>query len=97
MNDASLYANKFQELIELARNAETGFEKAAIFAATQALANEFTEDDFDGYALEKVEGTRWHICASLGYDITNGHSPQQHLSWAFGSVITLKNVLEKNK
>ena len=97
MNDPILYAKKFEELLGLSRQAETAFEKAAIFAATQSLANAFFEEEesFDGYALEKVEQARWHICASIGYDTTNGHDAQQHRSWALGAINTLQDVLSK--
>ena len=62
MNDPVLYAKKFEELIALAREATTGFEKTAVFAAAQALADAFSanEDEFDGYALEKVEQAIHH-------------------------------------
>jgi hypothetical protein len=97
VNDPILYANKLEELVGLARKAETAFEKAAIFAATQALANTFFEEKerFDDYTLEKVEQARWHICASIGYDINNGHDEQQHRSWALGAINTLQGVLSK--
>lgn len=97
MNDPILYAKKFEELLELTRKAETAFEKAAVFAATQALASAFFEEEekFSGYALEKVELARWHICASIGYDITNGHDEQQHRSWALGAINTLQDVLSE--
>lgn len=99
MNDPILYANKFKELVDLTKTAETAFEKAAIFAATQSLASAFSEkqDEFDGYVLEKVEYARWHICACIGYDITNGHDEQLHRSWAIGAIDSLLNVLSQNK
>lgn len=99
MNDPVLYAKKFEELIALAREATTGFEKTAVFAAAQALADAFSanEDEFDGYALEKVEQARWHICAAVGYDVTNGHDQQQHISWALDAASSLLDVLGKLK
>lgn len=95
MNDPLLYVEKLRELIELASCAETGFEKAAVFSATQAIARDFDEKDLDAYALEKVEYARWHIAASVGYDVKNGHSIDQHLSWASGAVSTLENFLKR--
>jgi len=97
MNDPILYATKFAELIDLAREAESAFEKAVVFAATQSLANAFfsEEERFNGYMLEKVEMARWHICASIGYDVTNGHDQEHHLSGAYGAVDTLRNVLSE--
>ncbi len=98
MNNPILYAKKFEELVELARKAETAFEKAAVFAATQSLAGAFFEEEenFSGYVLEKVELARWHICAAIGYDITNGHDEQKHQSWALGAINTLQDVLSEN-
>ena len=95
MNDPLLYVEKLRELIELASCASNGFERAAVFSASQAISKEFDEEDFDGYALEKVENVRWHIAAAIGYDVTNGHSSVQHLSWASGAVITLEDVLKR--
>nr|WP_321239327.1 hypothetical protein [uncultured Tolumonas sp.] len=97
MNDPILCAKKLEDLIDLARQAESAFEKAAVFAATQSLADAFfaDEDQFNSYALEKVEQARLHICASIGYDITNGHDEQQHRAWALGAIHTLQDVLSK--
>lgn len=98
MNDPLLLAKKFDELIVLAREAESGFEKAAVYAAAEALSAAFAsaEESFDSYALEKVEQARWHISAAVGYDVTNGHASSQHLSWAMGAVSTLQNVLSRS-
>lgn len=99
MNDPLLYADKFEELVRLAADAETPFERAAIFAATLAIAREFDgrEDEFGAYALEKVSQARGHICSAIGYDVTNGHSADQHRVWALGAIGTLRNVLEKRQ
>jgi len=101
MNDPKLAAQKFQDLVDLAKDATTDFEKAAVFAAAQALASLFDADEedssYDPYVLEKVEGVRWHISASLGYDVTNGHSASQHLSWARGDANSLRDQLERNQ
>jgi len=59
MNDPKLATQRFQDLIDLAAKASTDFEKAAVFAASQALANLFDGDEedwsYDPYVLEKVE------------------------------------------
>ena len=41
MNDPLLYVEKLRELIELASCASTGFERAAVFSASQAISKEF--------------------------------------------------------
>ena len=95
MNDPKLSAEKFESLIDLASKANNEFEKAAVFAAAQALAAMFNEveDELDPYVLEKVEQVRWHIGAAIGYDITNGKDTSQHVSWARGAAISLRDKL----
>jgi len=97
MNDPKLAAERLSHLAALAQSASTDFDKAAVFAAVQALAAMFNEQEaaFDGYVLEKVELARWHISAAVGYDISNGHGSDQHISWAIGAITTLQDVLEQ--
>ncbi|MBO9643521.1 MAG: hypothetical protein J7603_10405 [Pseudacidovorax sp.] len=97
MNDPLLYVEKLEELVTLARDAKTPFEKAAVFSATHVITEAFykEEEQFSGYALEKVTNARWHICAAVGYDITNGIEEQQHRVWALGDISTLRNLLSE--
>ena len=97
MNDPQRMAVKLEQLAGLVREAETEFEKAAIFAATQAIATAFNEaeDQFDAYALEQVEKARWSICAAIGYDVTNNHDASSHVSWALGAASNLRSVLSR--
>ncbi len=97
MNDPMLTAKKFYDLAILAKDATTPFENAAIFAAAQALAAQFNEEEerFDSYALEQVEKARWSICAAVGYDITNGHDKSQHVAFALGAASVLQDVLSR--
>ena len=96
MNISLLLATKLEELVKLASEANTGFENAAVYAATNSILVEFKnkEPDFDAYVLEKVRNTCWHIKAAVGYDITNGHSKSEHISFAYGELSTLRNLLE---
>ena len=96
MNDPMLLANRLKELAKLASQANTEFEKAAVYAATTSIQAEFdaVEEDFDGYTLEKVFQACRHICAAVGYDTTNGHESDQHIVWAYGSISSLKTQLE---
>lgn len=98
MNSPKLLAKKLSELIKLASQANTGFEKAAVYSAARAIKSEFNadEEEFDGYTLEKVTKACWHICAAVGYDVSNSHDSSQHISWALGEVNTLQSVLEKS-
>lgn len=97
MNDPLLTASKFAHLARLAGAAQSEFECAAVYAAAQALAEQFNAEaeTFDAYALEKVESARWSICACVGYDIDNGLSKEQHISHALGAAQTLQDVLTR--
>lgn len=95
VNDMNLAAKKLGELVGLAGEAESEFEKAAIFAAVTVIVTEFEnkEEELDSYLLENLERVRWHTSAALGYDIDNGHDKSQHLSWARGAVGTLRGLI----
>jgi len=97
MNNPMLLIERLEDLLQLAREAETGFEKAAVFAATKEIYRMFDEraDDFDSYALEKLHDVTWHINAIIGYDVTNNHSKDQHISWAIGYLSTFKSVIKE--
>ncbi|WP_176474653.1 hypothetical protein [Pseudoalteromonas sp. HM-SA03] len=45
--------------------------------------------------MEKVLGVCYHIKAAVGYDVTNGHNKSSHISWAYGELMTLDNLLEE--
>ncbi|MGS4906617.1 hypothetical protein ACVDHI_00420 [Aeromonas sp. 25-248] len=96
MNDPKILAVRLKELAKLASQADTGFEKAAVYAATKSIQAEFdaVEEEFDGYTLEKVSQACWHICAAIDYDTTNGHESDQHIVWAYGSISSLETQLE---
>lgn len=97
MNDPILLATKLNELVQLASEASTGFEQAAIYSACSSIWKEFEEsgEQFDGYIMEKVLGACYHIKAAVGYDVTNGHNKSSHISWAYGELMTLDNLLEE--
>jgi hypothetical protein len=99
MNDPILMAAKLEQLAYLARDAGNEFEKAAVFAAANAIAAAFEEDEdsYSDYALENVEKARWSISAAVGYDITNGHDRSQHVVFALGAAGNLKSFLEQAK
>lgn len=90
---------ELSDLIELAREAESGFEKAAVFAAVDAIDQMFRRDDesFGGYTLEKVGKVRRHLAAALGYDVDNGYDSESHIVWAMGALSTLQNLLERRR
>jgi hypothetical protein len=83
------------ELIDELKNAETIFERAAIFAAARALINDLNDEErLNGYAKEKLHDIRWHIGAALGFDETNGQTLEQHRVWALGYFNTLQSESE---
>ena len=88
MNDPKILANQLDHLARLASTATTEFEKAAVYAATRAIVVQFeeTEDQWDGYFLEKLTTGAWHINAAVGYDVDNGHDRSHHVSAALGPV-----------
>lgn len=97
MNDPKLAARKLSDLVDLARDAASPYEEAAVFAAAVSLYREFeaSADTLDGYILEKAHEARWHICAAVGYDITNDHDKEQHIIWAHGAANGVLRNVEK--
>lgn len=97
MNDTSLAITKLEELAHAAFRAESEFEKAAVFGAVRALIDDLGThiEKSLPYLLENVERARWSICAILGYDITNQHSDEQHLSWALAALIHIRDGLAR--
>lgn len=99
MNDQLLMVDRLEELTDLASEADNGFERAAIYAATQAIKAEFDaiEHELNGYTLEKLSSACWSIRAAVGYDITNDHSADQHVSWARGQLSVLRDLIQESK
>lgn len=97
MNDQLLIVDRLEDLANLASHASSGFEQAAIYAATQAIKAEFDalEDELDGYSAENLSSACWSIRAAVGYDITNGHSTDQHVSWALGQISVLRDLIQE--
>lgn len=91
MNDSKLALNKLSELGLASLEASKEAEKAAIFAAVHILVTGLDEHIPD-YLGENLERIRWSISAILGYDIDNGHSRAQHLTWALTAIEELKRV-----
>lgn len=90
MNDPHLAIEKLKQLACEAMTAPTEIGKAAIFGAVRTFANDLNAAD-PGNLGENIERARWSICAILGYDITNGHGKEQHLSWAIAALDALEH------
>ncbi|KAF1723121.1 hypothetical protein [Pseudoxanthomonas wuyuanensis] len=99
MNDPMILAARLDDLAKLASTATTDFEKAAVYAATRSIVAQFeeTEEQLDGYLLEKLTTSALHINAAVGYDIDNGHDRSHHVSAALGQISTLKSLLSKGE
>lgn len=84
-----------RELVDELKNAETIFERAALFAAIRGLVEDLDSDEqLNGYAKEKALGVRWHAAAALGFDEANGHTAEAHRVWAYGEMNTLESAYE---
>jgi hypothetical protein len=94
MNDPQLALNKLSDLGKAAVQASSEADRAAIFAAVHTLTDSLDECAPE-YLGEKIEQVRWSISAILGYDISNGHDQDQHLSWALGAIDTLRNACKQ--
>lgn len=95
MSHIKAHVEALRELVDEIKNAETIFERAALFAAIRGLVQDLDNDEhLNGYAKEKAMGLRWHAAAALGFDETNGHSAETHLGWAYGAMNTLESAYE---
>lgn len=84
-----------RELVDEIKNAETIFERAALFSAIRDLVEDLDSDEqLNGYAKEKALGVRWHAAAALGFDQNNGHTAEAHRVWAYGEMNTLESTYE---
>lgn len=96
MNSVPLAVTLLERQFTLAREADTEFEKAAVFAATTALFqyldSEIGEADYLG---EKLEQARWFICAMVGYEIDNGLDVGTIRSGALSALSILRDGLVK--
>lgn len=97
MNDIRKTVSTLVELVNQLPNAHRTIDKAGLYAAIRLLTDDIRNADdseVNGYAKEKAHKLQWHAAAALGFDIDNGHSAEQHRSWALGEVGTLESVVE---
>ena len=95
MSEIAFAIRKLDDLITLAVDAETDFEKAAVFGAASALlafVEAEAEEKFT-QALENVERLRGSLGAIVGYELTNNHDSARHASWARAAVIALQGYM----
>ncbi len=85
-----------RELVDEIHNAETVFERAALFASIRGLADDLIRDDsLNDYAKEKADGIRYHAAAALGFDYAGGHDAEAHRVWVYGEMDTLESACEQ--
>lgn len=97
MNDFRTTVAALTELIEQLENARRTIDKAGLYAAIRLLTDDIRNADealINGYAKEKALKVQWHAAAALGFDVDNGHSEEQHRSWALGELWTLQSLAE---
>jgi hypothetical protein len=103
MTSIPLSIDKFKKLITLAMEAQNEYEKAAIFAATEALSDNLLNNkdvliDFnDSYStadfITKIQLIRYHLAAYLEYEDSHGYSLLQHAKIALETSNELKNCI----
>lgn len=94
MNHIRASVTALSELISELKNAETIFERSALFAAVRALVDDLRNEDLNDYAKEKLAEIRWHSAAALDFDETNGHPSLQHRAWALGALSSLESQID---
>lgn len=90
--------NKIEDLLSAARGTDDLFLHAAAFSAISILTKGLDEyfKERAPYAAENIERLRSHASAMLGYDITVGHSTEQHHVWALSAISGLNEALDKH-
>ncbi|MBC3948813.1 hypothetical protein [Pseudomonas folii] len=97
MNDPKQALNKIEDLLSAARGTDDLFLHAAAFSAISILTKGLDEyfKERAPYAAENIERLRAHSSSMLGYDITLGHSTEQHHLWALSAISGLKEALDR--
>ena len=97
MNDPKLIFDKLESLVHLSKTAESEYEKAALFGAISTIIKIIDDEneEYNLYLWESIERIRWSSAAILGYDITNGHSYDQHFVWFLGSLGVIREKFIK--
>ena len=87
MHIPNQFAKQLKKLCLLAVEAESGFEKAAIFSATELfIANFLDRNAYSESIHHRVLGIKYHIHAALGYESANGYYSSSHTDWALTEI-----------
>ncbi|KGS14904.1 Uncharacterized protein ALO43_00874 [Pseudomonas tremae] len=97
MNDPKQALNKIEDLLNAARGTDDLFHRAAAFSAISILVENLGNHlkKYAPYAAENIESLRSHASSMLGYDVTIGHSTEQHHLWALAAIAALNEALDK--
>ncbi|WP_183153041.1 hypothetical protein [Pseudomonas amygdali] len=97
MNDPKQALSKIEDLLSAARGTDDLFQRAAAFSAISILVKTLDEyfEERAPYTGENIERLRSHSSSMLGYDITLGHSTEQHHVWALSAISALNEALDK--
>lgn len=94
--DAELILSAIEELVNRMTNVPKA-ERIVTYSAIKTLIGELREMAVEkcrdkGYASEKFANLSWSCASIAGLDDGNGHSAEQHQSWALTAVETLRGV-----
>ncbi len=97
MNDPKQALSKIEDILRAARGTDDLFKHAAAFSAISILVKDLDQylEGRAPYTGENIERLRFHSSSMLGYDITNGHSIEQHHVWALSAISALNEALDK--
>ncbi|MCL1126575.1 hypothetical protein [Shewanella surugensis] len=87
------FTKQLKALCLLAKEAGNGFEKAAIFSATELFVANFL--DRNAYCEDvnhRIQGIKYHINAALGYESANGYHSSSHTDWALLEIDALLSL-----
>ncbi|NQY64932.1 MAG: hypothetical protein HRT38_14615 [Alteromonadaceae bacterium] len=92
--------SKLKNLIDLAKVANSDYEKAAVYSAVRGIEQEFVngfKHKIPMFALNYIEGIHeinMYICIFIGFDISEKHSQLDCLNLATNELLTLENAMK---
>ncbi|QGG75839.1 hypothetical protein [Pseudomonas syringae] len=97
MNDPKQALSKIKDLLSAGRETDDLFRHAAAFGAISILVKDLQAyfKERVPYASGTIEELGFHASSMLGFDITNGHSMEQHYGWALSAISTLNEALDR--
>ena len=95
MNHIKARVEALRKLVDEIKNAETIFERAALFAGIRGLADNLIDDEsLNDFAKEKADNIRYHSAAALGLDFAGDHDAEAHLVRVYGDMDTLESAYD---